>query len=594
MDRRLSRRLLTVGLVLVIALSVTAGVGLGASTSPPTDSSTLTLTPLQIDPGTPTPDNTSNTSNASNTSNTSNGSTPGPNGTGTAAGSSPTAGNSSDVGGLPAPTGENSTGSPQAPGPGAGNATGTGTAANNSSGNSSGGGGIISGATSAVGGAVGGAVPSPGDWVGGILKWVHNDLRDGIAGFIDDFNFILTGVLHPGDPLDPTTWPNPDGELWTAVWQVYALSMGLSIPLHVHNFMTALDQVDEQGRHRRLKESGTGLAMSIIGPAIIGLTYGGTHLLTQALSPSGVEFLATPEDVSKLGIGLVAGVIASVANTSIIGTGLAARAAMQFILVFVAATWPIWWGMRPSQIALLRTKGNFMLSSVGVILLILLVQSLILRFLFWMPWGEAGPGTQLFLLVMIIVGLFVAMWGLPYYGVKQTTTAAGFALGMSFVPKGTSPSRAYSGAKSRVNSARSTLSRAGGRASQTGKWAKQKASRTRQRAGAVGSGGGSGTSTSSGSSGSGSGSGTRSGTTAGHSSANSSAGSGSSSGGRSTSTATRSRLTSASTGNQNLSRRSHHISKRSNRPKRSSNRNSAASAQRSPGSRRPGTTSNND
>lgn len=541
MDRRL-KRIFAGGIILVIALSTTAGIGLGATT-----------TPLQVNPETPTP--TPNNSSSSNLT--------------------PRAGNSSGISGLPnATAGANTTTNES------GNVT--------SAGNSGNGGGIISGAV----GAVGSAVPSPGDWVGGILKWIHNDVREGVAGFINDFNFLLTGVLHPGNATDPTSWVNPDQPLWNAIWKMFGLSLGLSIPIHTYNFMMALDRPDKQSRQRRLKETGFSFAMSIIGPVVVGLLYGGTNILTQTLAPSGQELLATPKSVSKLGVGVVLGVVVSIANSGVIASGLAVIVVMQFILVFVAGTWPIWWGMRASSIGLFRSKGNFALSCVGVILLIRVVQALILRFLSWMPWGEVGPGSTLFLTVIIIVGLLVAMWGLPYYGVRKTTTAAGFALGMSFMPKNPSPSGAYSGAKSRYYTARSTVSRASDRASRSGQWAKQKASRAHQRAPTHGS-----SSSSSGGSESGSGSGTRSGTTAGHSSANSASStseSGSSSTGSAASSPTRSRLTSASTGNRNLSRRARHISKRSNRSNRSKSRNNAATEQRSPGSRRSGTSSSND
>lgn len=308
---------------------------------------------------------------------------------------------------------------------------------------------------------------TPEDWMEGILGWTFEDIMDGIGAFIDLFSEFLVGVPAPGDPLDPMSWYFPeDDPLWETVLNMYWTLVALSLPLLTISVMRAMSLDDPIRRQQMLKENVVTVGMYFVGPLLIGLLTHTADVLATGLVPAGEEFLASPEEVAQLGVGMILGIVIALAAPLILAVGIAFVVLVTVIILFSAAMWPLAWTARSSGIASLRSMGNLVVTSFTLLLILRGIQSIGLRFLFEVPLEELGGGALAVFLALNALGLYYLLYKLPRGVLGKTFAASAVTLGASYMPRNFSAvdaarsgHRGYQKTRSAASNARSAVGR---------------------------------------------------------------------------------------------------------------------------------------
>lgn len=150
--------------------------------------------------------------------------------------------------------------------------------------------------------------------------------------------------------------------------------------------------------------------MILAGPVVMPMGYHLGSVLAQAIAPSGSEFLQTPGDLSRLGIGI--GMSLLVAYLNLIGAlvALIAYYVLYIVAFFVAALWPLYWGLYASPFRTLQTAGSVGLGAYMTIPVIVIAQTAVLRILFSLPLSGLDIITSV---IVTVGGLFAAFLVLP-------------------------------------------------------------------------------------------------------------------------------------------------------------------------------------
>lgn len=303
-------------------------------------------------------------------------------------------------------------------------------------------------------------MPSPGDWTAGILEWAFEDIMNGIAEFIDRFSMFMTSVPAPGEPTDISSWYSPDDPVWETVWLMYWTMVVLSTPWATVNIMQALSMENPKQRVAMLKENAATILYYPTGPFFIGLFCHTTNIIVGGFTPAGEEFLASPEGLAQLGVGVVMGAIIAKASPIILFIGIAIVVLIAVIIMFSASISPLAMTARSSGWPTARSMGNLVVTSFLLLLILRAMQSFGLRLFFEMPLEElAGDALVVFLFVNAI-GLYYLLYRLPKEVIEKTFAASAMMLRVSYMPKDFSAKQALSNAKQGYHKKRRQVSKA--------------------------------------------------------------------------------------------------------------------------------------
>jgi hypothetical protein len=215
-----------------------------------------------------------------------------------------------------------------------------------------------------------------------------------------------------------------------------------------------------------LKENVVTVGMYFVGPLLIGLLTHTADVLATGLVPAGEEFLASPEEVAQLGVGMILGIVIALAAPLILAVGIAFVVLVTVIILFSAAMWPLAWTARSSGIASLRSMGNLVVTSFTLLLILRGIQSIGLRFLFEVPLEELGGGALAVFLALNALGLYYLLYKLPRGVLGKTFAASAVTLGASYMPRNFSAvdaarsgRRGYQKTRSAASSARGAVAR---------------------------------------------------------------------------------------------------------------------------------------
>lgn len=304
-------------------------------------------------------------------------------------------------------------------GPGAG----AGAAAGNSSGN--GGGGIL---------GTGFGFPGPMQLVNGVVSGIAASLSKMAIGMIDAFNNMFFRLPASGVPSDPSTWTNGDTGWWPAVLVLYGISSAIAIAMMIPPLMFAIDCQDEVERRERLHRI---VKAFLMGPVLgFFICTGIAHLvgsIAVLIAPSGAEFLQTPGNMAKFGVGILGGALFAIWNT---GGAVVAIAVMVGIWVLyhpLTGFWPLYWAFTVQPSDNVRNTGNIGIAAWILLTVLPLFQAMGLRFVFEIPWQATpslgGAGS-------LILGVFTAGLGLvgftagaSYIGLKKAIPTQVDAMG---------------------------------------------------------------------------------------------------------------------------------------------------------------------
>lgn len=311
------------------------------------------------------------------------------------------------------------------------------------------------------GGMLSGMMPStpsldPKQWLLDMVTGAYEDIREGAIEFIDEFNFVFTGVPAPGSPTDILSWISPPEPEWEVARNLYLMVAALMTPFLTANFMQAFGMDNRERREQMIRENIGTVVMYPAGWFLVAALCHLTNEWTQVITPAGEEFFAAPEGIAQLGVGVLIGAGLAKANIIILLIGILLVMLIWFLILFTASTWLMWWTMRSSGFPILRTWGNYFITTFCIVLLVRGTQALGLRFLFHLPLGEVGPGSALVLLVVTAIGLWFLLYKLLRVAIEKTAAASAFTLGLSYLPQRFSAHDAIQSGKQAANQSTSS------------------------------------------------------------------------------------------------------------------------------------------
>lgn len=367
------------------------------------------------------------------------------------------AGNNSSA---PSPAvGANSSGT----GAGVGNNSSTGA---NASGNSSGGGvfGNGGGGSSGGGGILGGGgvVPSAGDWLSDAAQWAYEDIQGGLEGYVNALNAAFVGVATPGEVFDPATWFMPENGLWGTAAPFYMATSFLSVPLFAGALVAIFDVESRQKQREMLKTLGECIAGTVLGMPLLALYFHTINIFSTGIAPSGTEFIGSAGGIAQLTIGHLILIGLAIINTGVVVIGGLIMFAIHFSPIVLYTFWPLTLASKAFPVRTLQSTSNLGLTALGLLPVLRISQSLLLRLAKMLTWTDAGIGAQIGSLFGTMIILVVALLVLPYVFWRNLETASGMALSKITVRKSNRAASTANNVGTRAAAA------AGGRAKQAG------------------------------------------------------------------------------------------------------------------------------
>lgn len=325
-----------------------------------------------------------------------------------------------------------------------------------------------------------------------ILEYVGNAFSKGVGGFVDAFHWVMLTVPAPGDRTEPDTWfpenpldagepasesdpPSnqngakravnqdqqssepgnessnssgtlddrrpPDemqaGSWWPVVWGIYGGLTGLvGLPIAAAGIYAWSNTSSQREKDKRLKRVGVTVVMIVGGVVFIPLMLHLVNALALGIVPKGGEFLKTPGDFTKLGLGLVIGVFLVFLEGGLIIIGLVVLFIQWILMYFVVAVWPLAAVCLGSNNRYLKPYGHTIMSIFAGLLILKLIQAIWLRFIFALPLSFSNPGSSLLTLGTITVGVLLAFIYLPLHTVKNLLPQVVTTMGKSAASSG--------------------------------------------------------------------------------------------------------------------------------------------------------------
>lgn len=278
-------------------------------------------------------------------------------------------------------------------------------------------------------GAGGGGNSGGGAWgmAKGVISGGYEDVQSGVssyvAGVIDTFNGATLALPAPGEADSPMSWVQvPEDSWWATSQGIYDPLSKLLLPVLGAAGVFALTRGDEQeGREQARKALKCG-GWILAGEILLPLALHGGNILSLGIAPSGAEFMSTPGNVAKLGVGLVLGVGLGTVKIGIVGVGAVVLFVQWFAVHFLYAVWPLLMTARASGVDTLESIGRAGASMFVFLIGLKVLQALLLRFLFGLPMTVDGEGLQT--LIATIVGVGIAFIVLPVWGTKKVVPRA--------------------------------------------------------------------------------------------------------------------------------------------------------------------------
>lgn len=274
---------------------------------------------------------------------------------------------------------------------------------------------------------------SPEEFARGVARAIAEGLSTGIAQIVSAFNQIVIGVPTPGTFDNPQSWSSPSNDWWPGVWESYLIFTPLGLFAVVLSGTLAFKDPPRE-RRESFRAVALSAGMILFGFYFLAGMLHTTNILSMALAPSVEEFLATPGNVGKLGVGVFLALVLAIFQTGVVLIGLIVLFVQWFLIHALVALWPLFWGLRALPVDTPTSFAGVGIAGLTILMPLKVVQSGILRFLFLIPWDAGGPETALFSFVGTLVGLFVTTILLPIVALKKAVPAAMVAAGTRHTP----------------------------------------------------------------------------------------------------------------------------------------------------------------
>lgn len=274
---------------------------------------------------------------------------------------------------------------------------------------------------------------SPEAWAKDVAKAIAEGLTAGVSAFISTFNRIVFGLPTPGSFDNPESWTNPDNGWWPGVWATYLIFTPIGFFMSIVAGILAMSKSPVE-RRKRLKEITLAGGMILFGFYLVAGVLHTANIMAIALAPSANEFVQTPGNITKLGVGVFFGLLLIFVQSAVVLVGIVVLFMQWFLIHVLVALWPFFWGLRALPIDVANPFGQVGIAGLSVLVLLKIFQAAILRFLFLIPWDVGNPETVLFSLIGTVAGLFVATILLPIAALKKAVPAAMVMAGTKHSP----------------------------------------------------------------------------------------------------------------------------------------------------------------
>ncbi len=270
------------------------------------------------------------------------------------------------------------------------------------------------------------AVHSPGEWAHSVAVYFTTAALNELIALINALHAYAIQVPAPGEATDPSTWTEPESGFWQTVYSVMSWPLVLGIMWLITQFGISFSYDSAEKRRRSWKRVGFA-GLMIFGTFVFfpGLL----HLfaeLAQEIYPDGEQFISVDGAV-RFGLGVIVLAVLVFFKGIIVIAALVAIIAMNFLTYVVGLFWPLMWAAWASH-GQARAYGSFGLFIFGGLLALSIIQSIILRFLIFLPLGESVAGTA-GSIVLIAFGVGFALAYLPWKFLQKAQLAASIKMG---------------------------------------------------------------------------------------------------------------------------------------------------------------------
>lgn len=260
------------------------------------------------------------------------------------------------------------------------------------------------------------AIPtSGGDLLEDALQWLGENVAPYAAEAVDMFNGMIFGIPAPGKAAQISTWVNPTNGWWGTIFDFYVLfAVVMYVVLFIGGF-ASFGIGDELKKRQYIRGIIKALFQVIFGFYICALVLHAGDIASTAFIPSGAEFMQTPGDVTKLGLGLPVGIVLLIYNAGVVLFGILSVFLYYLAIHVLVAAMPLFITLRQMPQKQLQAVGNFGISAFVVLIFIRVFQSIVLRITFEVPWDGIGPALITGILG-VCVGISFAFVIIPVAG----------------------------------------------------------------------------------------------------------------------------------------------------------------------------------
>lgn len=257
----------------------------------------------------------------------------------------------------------------------------------------------------------------PASWFPGFISPMDSASATGTGGNVSATLNGTAGNATTGIPTSPPKTLHLD-RWWRGVWVMYAGLVGLVVlPLFVSwIYQWSRRAQTPRERSRRMTQIAKSFGLIILGPVILPLSLHLASMTAIGIVPSGHEFLTTG-NAAKYGLGALFGLIIASIVGGVISVGLVVTL-LQWVLPFIlVAGWPLFCVCLASESEHIKPYGRAGLSAFVTLLILKVVQTIWLRFLFILPVDFSVGG--LLAVAVIAIGVVIGFVYLPYYAVQK-------------------------------------------------------------------------------------------------------------------------------------------------------------------------------
>jgi hypothetical protein len=269
-------------------------------------------------------------------------------------------------------------------------------------------------------GAGGGGDVFPGGWelLSGALTGLLESFADGVAALVDLFHYHLLTLPAAGEPTAPATWGTFDDPYWIAVATVYGMLTAFVLPLVWGVGWFNVGFARGVARRERVKDVAKAVGLIVGGWPLLMFWLHFWNEAALAVAPSGAEFLSTPGDATKLGVGVALGIALLAYNALIVLAGLFLHLLFVLLTFVFVALWPVSVGLYLSDVFVVETMGNAGITGTLLLSPLQFAKAVLLRLIFEFPLEVSEPETAVSF-ILIAVGVTLAFVGIPYFGLKR-------------------------------------------------------------------------------------------------------------------------------------------------------------------------------